>query len=208
MEIALIRHARPGRWIGDGPADPELNNTGREQTSLLVEHMTQTHAPRLTAIYSSTMSRAVQTAQPLAKRLNLQLHTDPDLVEYDYGMHHYVPTEEIDGDTQQYWDDLQSGWYGGQPLDTAKFQERVVSAIDKISVDHDDNDFIAIICHGGVISAYLSYVLDSRRIILFEPDYTSISRVLINRHGYRYLRSAGETPHLGFSDWNAIGRVI
>lgn len=208
MEINLIRHARPQRWEGPGPADPRLSELGVAQTERLVDHLTQPAAPQCAGVYASTMTRAVQTAQPLADRAKLPLRTDADLVEYDHGMSFYVPNEEYEGDFQEYWDDLQAGWYGGRPLDTAALRDRVVRAVDRIVAAHGPDDLVAIICHGGVISSYLSWVLESRHILFFEPDYTSMSRVLVNRHGRRYLRSAAESPHLGFAEWNVAGRVV
>lgn len=201
MEIALIRHARPERWEGSGPADPSLNETGRAQAQVLVNHLSQNGSPSFAGVYSSTMARAVETARPIADQYGLALHTDGDLVEYDHGMNFYIPTEEIEGDFEKYWADLQAGWYGGQSIDLPHFQSRVVAGIDRIIAAHADDDLVAVVCHGGVISAYLSSVVGNSHPLFFEPDYTSINRVGISANGRRYLLSANETPHMGFAAW-------
>lgn len=201
MEIALIRHARPNRWEGNGPADPQLNELGQAQAETLVSHLCRTEGPPLAGVYSSTMARAMETARPLADECGLPLNTESDLVEYDHAMNFYIPTEEIEGDFERYWADLQAGWYGGQPIDLPKFQARVVAGIDRIIARHANEDFVAIVCHGGVISAYLSSVVGNSHPLFFEPDYTSINRVGVSATGRRYLLSANETPHMGFAAW-------
>src|SRR5699024_9584096 len=66
VEIALIQHARPERWEGDGPADPQLTLQGISQAQRLVDHLTGPSAPTFHGLYCSTMTRAVETASPLA----------------------------------------------------------------------------------------------------------------------------------------------
>lgn len=149
------------------------------------------------------MTRAVETASPLARTLGLELHTLPDLVEYDHELNFYLPTEDIREDFEQYWANLQKGLYVGHQIDLQAFQERVVAAIDQIIDSHEEDDRVAIICHGGVISAYLSSVLSNSQPLFFEPEYTSISRVHVYPGGRRHVLSANETPHLGFSGWKS-----
>src|SRR5690625_6314843 len=68
---------------------------GISQAQNLVDHLAGPAAPTFTSLYSSTMTRAVETASPLARKLGLSLHTDADLVEYDHGLPFYIPTEDI-----------------------------------------------------------------------------------------------------------------
>lgn len=201
MEIALIRHARPARVEHATAADPALDESGRRQAKLLADHLTAPDAPRIAAVYSSPMLRARQSAQPLADALGLTPGYDEDLVEYDHGMSFYIPTEEIEGDFEQYWADLQRGLYGGRQIDLPAFQARVTGAIDRIIAAHRPTDLVAVYCHGGVISAYLAGVVGSASPLFFEPEYTSISRVLVAESGRRQLLSAAETPHRGFHGW-------
>src|SRR5690625_2793126 len=147
------------------------------------------------------MARAVQTAAPLARALGLPLTTDPDLVEYDHGLNFYIPTEEIDSDFENYWSNLQRGWYGGHQLDLPAFHKRVTGAIDRVGEDNGDDDRVAIVCHGGVISAFLAATLGNSKPLFFEPDYTSLTRVHVYPGGRRHVVSANETPHMGFWAW-------
>ena len=75
-----------------------------------------------------------------------------------------------------------------------QFRRDVVDAIDGLA-SSTDGDRLAIVCHGGVINAYLSQVLLLPGTMFFEPAYTSVSRV-IWRDGHRQLVSVNEVPHL------------
>ena len=57
-------------------------------------------------------------------------------------------------------------------------------------------EVVAVVCHGGVINAYVSAVLGLADPIFFEPEYTGFSRVLVSRGGTRSIRSLNEAPHL------------
>lgn len=203
VEIVLIRHAQPQRWEGEGRADPQLTLHGRSQAQQLVEFLTGEQAPSFQGLYSSTMTRAVETAAPLARALGLESHALPELVEYDHELNFYLPTEDIQEDFEEYWENLQKGFYVGHEIDLPAFQARVVGAIDRVIDAHDGDDRVAIICHGGVISTYLSSVLGNSQPLFIEPEYTSISRVHVYPEGRRHVLSANETPHLGFSGWES-----
>lgn len=203
MEIALIRHAQPQRWESDEPADPELTTKGVTQANLLAKHLSQPDAPVFQGLYSSTMTRAIETATVLENALGLTLNTVNNLVEYDHHLNFYLPTEDIEEDFETYWANLQQGNYVGHVIDLDAFQSRVVAAIDHIIESHQHNERIAIVCHGGVISAYLSSVVGNSQPLFFEPEYTSISRIHIYPGGRRHVLSANETPHLGFRGWDS-----
>ena len=63
-------------------------------------------------------------------------------------------------------------------------------------------DKIAVVCHGGVINAYLAHILnlDSAKQGVHEhffyPNYTSIHRVAAARSGERSVVTINETSHL------------
>jgi probable phosphoglycerate mutase len=55
---------------------------------------------------------------------------------------------------------------------------------------------VAVVCHGGVINAWLSHLLELERLFLFEPLYAGVSRFLAARSGERSVRSLNEASHL------------
>jgi len=70
-------------------------------------------------------------------------------------------------------------------------------SIETMIADHSGQT-IAIVCHGGVINAYLVHVLGLTVNVqgFFYPNYTSIHRVAAARSGERSIVTINETSHL------------
>lgn len=192
MELLLIRHALPERVEGSsGPADPGLTDAGRQQAELLADYLA---SERIDAVYSSPMRRAVETAAPLAARLGVTPVVVEEVAEYDRHSNEYVPIEELKaaGDPRFYDPGLLAG------VDPPHvFAERVVTAVERVVAAHP-GAAAAIVCHGGVINAYLAAVLglDVEPPGFFYPNYTSIHRVAAARSGERSILALNETAHL------------
>ena len=116
------------------------------------------------------------------------------VAEFDKDADSYVPMEELKASGDPRWHEIVGGGYFG---DTSpdEFQSTVVRTVERIIADNPGGR-VAIVCHGGVINAYLAHVLDLDDLLFFEPAYTSISRVVASRRGHRMLLSANETAHL------------
>ncbi|HEY8543519.1 MAG TPA: histidine phosphatase family protein [Acidimicrobiales bacterium] len=189
MELLLIRHARPNRDDGSGgPADPGLSPVGRRQAEALADWLA---GERIDAIYASPMRRAQETAAPLAERLGLKVTPEPDIAEYDAGAASYIPIEELKAAGDPRWMEL--------PDDVPAFQARVVEAVERIVADHASGR-VAMVCHGGVVNVYLSWVLKTAQELFFLPHYTSVSRVLASGDGRRSIDSINEVGHLKVAD--------
>jgi probable phosphoglycerate mutase len=187
----MIRHALPVRVDGgDGPADPALGDPGRRQAQLLVEYLA---GETIAALYTSTMRRAIQTAEPLGTALGLTVTTVDDLCEWDRAATTYLPLEELKaaGDPRF----TESSVADSAIL--AAFTLRAVPAIEAI-VERHPGERVAVICHGGVINVYLAHVLGLApgSSMFFYPNYTSISRVVAARDGRRTIVTVNETSHL------------
>ncbi|MGY6499549.1 MAG: histidine phosphatase family protein [Acidimicrobiales bacterium] len=191
MELILIRHALPVRIDdGDGPADPDLSPTGHEQAGALAAWMAE-HSP-VDAVWSSPMRRARQTARPLEETFGLEAVVDADLREFDADETHYIPMEELRGSDDPRWRELIERL--GAPEQFA-FRDVAAAAVERV-VDANPGRRVAVVCHGGVVNAYLSTILGIDRPLFFEPTYTSISRVMASTRGHRSLVSVNEIPHL------------
>lgn len=185
MELLLIRHARPTREeSNDGPADPGLSPVGLRQAEALADWL---GGDRIDALYSSPMRRASETAAPLAERLGLKITTEPDIAEYDASAASYIPIEELKAAGDPRWMQL--------PDDIPGFQQRVVDAVERIVAAHGSGT-VALVCHGGVLNVYLSWVLKAEQALFFLPHYTSVSRVLASSDGRRTIDTVNETAHL------------
>lgn len=194
MELWLIRHALPVREERtSGSADPGLSEEGADQARRLADWWAPFGAD---ALVTSPMRRAVETAGPLADRLGLEPEIVDDIAEYDAHLPTYVPVEELLADPESFAR-VAEEWLSPEAESARQeFRDRVVTAVDAIAERHAGSDRVAIVCHGGVINAYLTSVLFLPGTMFFEPFYTSVNRV-IRRGSAKQFVSANEIPHLG-----------
>jgi len=195
MELLLIRHALPVRKEGvEGPADPALSEDGHRQASLLAAYLAD---EALDAVYASPLQRARQTAAPVAEVQNLPLIIDEGVAEYDRLHNEYVPIEELKAANDPRWQAILAGDLGVPDLDPFEFRANVVRAVEAIIERHPGRTKIAVVCHGGVINAYVSHMLGMPDPTgFFYPNYTSIHRVAAARSGERSVLAINETAHL------------
>jgi probable phosphoglycerate mutase len=194
VELLLIRHALPERReLVDGPADPELAAAGRAQAGHLAAYLA---SERLHAIYSSPMRRAVETAAALAEQQGLAVGLVDDVAEWDRHSNEYVPVEELKRTKDPRWQQLLDGVWPARETTPAEFQAIVVAAIERVVRAHPSQK-VAIVCHGGVINAFLGHVLGvAGSTEFFYPNYTSIHRIAAARSGERSILTVNETAHL------------
>lgn len=192
MQLWLIRHALPVR-VEDAPgaADPELSAAGLAQAERLADWLRH---ERLDAVWSSPLRRARETAAPLVRALGVDPVIDDDLAEFDRYADFYIPIEELRAEGDPRWQELVDGTWAADDRGR-DFGERLLAAMDRVIAAHPGGD-VAVVCHGGVINAYLAHVLGLAEPMFFHPDYTGISRVIAARSGERSIASINETAHL------------
>jgi 2,3-bisphosphoglycerate-dependent phosphoglycerate mutase len=200
-DLLLIRHgesqaANPDLPfpLVDGHADPALDPNGRDQAELLADRLAGTS---IDAIYVTTLRRTAQTAAPLAERLGLTPHVEPDLREvhlgnWEAGLYRKMVAENHPI-AQQMW--AQERWDvipGAEPA--SEFAARVGGAMRRLAAAHPDQR-LAVIVHGGVIGQALALASGSRPFAFLGADNASISRVVMA--GERWIvRGFNDTAHL------------
>ena len=192
MELILVRHGLPVRQeLASGRADPELSAAGRQQAQSVADWL---EGEGIDAIYTSPMRRARETAAPLATRLNCAPVVHDAIAEYDRAASHYIPMEELKREDYAAWKEFVDGGYGDD-YDMATFARTVAAGMEEIINCHRGRRVVAF-CHGGVINAWASHVLDMRPSLFVDVAYGSISRFLCASTGERNIRSLNETGHL------------
>jgi 2,3-bisphosphoglycerate-dependent phosphoglycerate mutase len=87
--LYLVRHGRTAgntvRYVGWG--DEPLDDVGREQAHALAAQLAD---EPIDVVYSSPLSRALDTARPLAEAHGAPLHVREELKEIDYGAYQDV----------------------------------------------------------------------------------------------------------------------
>ncbi len=194
VEVILIRHAIPvRRELESGAADPELSDHGWQQAHLLAQYLA---AESLDAIYASPMVRARQTAEPVAEHFGLDLSLVDGVAEFDRHSEWYVPVEELKATNDPRWLDMLSGQWTATNETEEEFVTRVVTSVEAIIARHGSQR-VAVVCHGGVINAYVASILGlENKRGFFYPNYTSIHRIAAARTGERSVVTLNETSHL------------
>lgn len=198
MELVLVRHGLPMRVENEPgvPADPPLSEVGRDQARRVADWL----APEgFDVVYSSPMRRAVETAEPLAERLGLEVTIDDELAELDRGHHFYVPVEELKATGDPRYQQLLEGTlYGDIDMDT--FGQVASLAVQRV-LEANAGKRIVLFAHGGVINAFASKQLGLDRWFFFPPGYTSITRFKMSEWGNGItIYSLNELAHLRPTD--------
>ena len=197
MELLLIRHAQPVQIVqAEGAADPHLTERGKKQAAALAAYL---GVEPIAGVWSSPMVRARETATPLAERLGVEVLVDVELAEYDRDATSYIPVEELKANKDERWFAMVEGSFDAGGVDPVAFQAGVVRAIEHV-IAGNPGGLVAVVCHAGVINAYVGHILGITRPLWFEPRYTSINRVLASRQGDRSVQALNETGHLRGTD--------
>ena len=194
MELLIIRHARPVAEIrseGEGSADPPLSPVGIKQAEVTAEFL---KSQGVQHAVSSTMLRAIQTAEPFAKQTGLEVEIIDDLKEADFDRNSYTPVEEMDPDDpfiKEYLENLES-IFGG---DFEGFKKRTTGAFDYL-IENNKGSTVAVFCHGMVMGVYLQTILGHNDPVTLQPDYCGITRITASSSGLRSVRTFNETSHV------------
>jgi probable phosphoglycerate mutase len=187
MELLLVRHGLPERTADT--SDPPLSATGFEQAQRVAHWL----APEpIEAVYSSTMLRAVQTAEPFVAAHGHTLSQHDGICEFDRATGTYIPMEELKRENYEAWQALANGQHN---IDIEDFTRVVVASLEEMIAAHPGQK-VAVFCHGGVVNVWTAHVLGFPPRLFFEPAYTSIHRFMCARSGQRNVLSLNETAHL------------
>ena len=153
MEIVLVRHGLPMRVeTTDGvAADPSLSRIGLMQAAQASDWLA---GMGIDAIYASPLQRAIETAEPFAKRSGLKVVIEEDVSEFDRDSSTYIPMEELKAQDYEAWKAFVNGGYGDD-VDMLSFQATVVRGVESI-IDRHSGERVAVFCHGAVSYTHLT----------------------------------------------------
>ena len=174
-KVYLIRHALPA-FIDDrkmciGITDLPLSNQGKAQAAAMAAHL-----PPVTAVFSSPLRRAVQTAQALGRPITIL----PELRELHFGEWDGLSFDQI----RQRYPELYKA-RGSDPalsmpgaedpdIGLIRFREAMEEAAKAAPGD------FAVVAHGGIIARFLQSVTGVWR----KPDYTEVVRLVYTADGF------------------------
>lgn len=152
--IIAVRHGETA-WNVDariqGQMDIGLNDKGRQQAQRVGKALS---GEAVTAIYSSDLGRAFETAQSIAEAAGMQVVPQTGLRERGFGMFEGKTFDEI----QETWPDHATHWRkripdweppeGGESL--LQLRERVSRTAQALAARHTGEQ-IVLVAHGGVL---------------------------------------------------------
>lgn len=176
--VLLIRHGRSADVVPGSPesVDPPLHVDGVRQATAVGERLSSSP---LSAVYSSHLRRAHDTARAIARHHGLTVGVHPELEEVrlgDWGEGEFRrraaarDPEFLAWAAQGTWDGIPNG-EGDAP-----FRKRVSTKINELAASHI-GETIAVVVHAGVINAFIAHSLKIPRTMWMVTENTSISIV-------------------------------
>ncbi len=148
-KVYLVRHGQTAWNLGEvfrGRADVPLDETGKKEVHLAGEALKN---ETIHAIYSSPLSRSLETAENIAKFQNIKVIPFDPIVDISYGEWEGKPLAEV----QEKFPELYALWLkapnkvhfpGGESLDEVKL--RTMAAVESL-VEKHNNENIALVAH-------------------------------------------------------------
>ena len=162
LRIFLIRHGET-EWnkVGrlQGNSDVKLTPEGLRQARLLAEHG---DFPALDVIYSSDLSRAIETAKFLAARFDLPVRLASELREINFGDWEGQSISELLKAHPKSFGRFFTAPERCHPPNGETFleaQARVMNVVRNIIAEHE-NQNVAVVAHGAVNRLILGAALD------------------------------------------------
>jgi ribonuclease H / adenosylcobalamin/alpha-ribazole phosphatase len=197
----LLRHGQTElsverRYSGRG--NPPLTELGRRQADAAATYLGQRGG--ITAVVSSPLQRAYDTAATAAKALGLDVTVDDDLIETDFGDWEGLTF----GEAAQRDPDVHGRWLrdtsvappgGGESFDVVA--QRVRRARTRIISEHGDAS-VLVVSHVTPIKTVLRLALDAGQGILYRLhlDLASLSIAEFYPDGGSSVRLVNQTAYL------------
>ena len=198
--LLLLRHgqtelSRQRRYSGRG--NPELTDTGRRQASDAARYLSAKGG--ISAVVSSPLQRAYDTARAAADALGLTVRVDDDLIETDFGEWEGLTFLEA----AEHHPELHGRWLrdtslappGGESFDDV--QHRIERVRDRIIADHGPTT-VLVVSHVTPIKTLLRLALGAGSSVLYRLhlDLASLSIAEFYPDNGASVRLVNDTSYL------------
>ncbi|MBI5958134.1 MAG: histidine phosphatase family protein [Chloroflexi bacterium] len=222
MHLLLVRHGQSYVNLDDwqnGYVDIGLTPLGQQQAELvslwLAKHI------QITALYTSTMARAIETTAYVTRAAGVVAQPDDRIREY--GNCHPdgrpLPPEAMPVKYPDYWSTTHPyKLMNGEGESWMMFRARVGAFIDDVLARHagtTPESTVVVVCHGGVIDAVFDFIINNgayRRmeLLTYNTGITHWEYNAQSTHEPWGLRAHNMTYHLAATNghWaEVLGRV-
>jgi phosphoserine phosphatase len=196
--LLLIRHGRTNLQNEDrywGSTDIPLSDEGIRQAKQISARLS---GEKITHIYSSTLSRARDTAKTTAEAHHKTITACAELNEFNFGYAEGLTYKEIEKQHPSLAKELARmgdiTFPGGESLD--KFFIRTQSFLKRLE-KHQSQDVIAVVAHAGSLRMLICHLLELDQHYWYKLfiDYASLSIVDTYQH-ISIISALNDTSHL------------
>jgi broad specificity phosphatase PhoE len=196
--LLLVRHGvtlSTGKRAG-GRTDASLTDEGQAQAAAIADRLARRS---VTAVYTSPIVRAVETARPIADRHDLEIVPTDGVQELDHGRWTDRPLKQMARTNLFEWvvrTPSRTSLPDGESFVSA--QGRAVSAIEEIVAGLRDRATIVVTSHADIIKLitahYVGMPLDAFQRLIIQP--ASLTTLLLPKHGDARLVGFNDVSHL------------
>lgn len=197
--LLVVRHglsATNKAKVFTGQFDAPLDPLGHRQAACTAEYLSETY--QIDAIYSSDLSRAMDTARPTAEKFGLPIHAVPEIRELDVGHWQHLSHTEVEKrypEEYRQWK-LNPGYVqfpGGESY--AMMQKRCENAFDRIAAENDGKT-VVVFTHGGVLRALVCGWLGYEMSKAHELPLAANASITV----VRYKNGRAEVVTMGYDE--------
>ena len=182
--IVLVRHGQTEFNRTDrfrGRIDVPLNETGRWQAERAAAAIRERF--RISAIYSSPLSRAMQTAEAIGRASNVDVQSLPGILDFCYGEWEGRAVAEVEQTCPEQYRLFVTAPHratipGGESL--RSFRRRLASSAEYIAAAHQ-SETVVLVGHRMVCRVLACYLLGLRNADLPRVDMDTASISLFER---------------------------
>ena len=201
VKFIIVRHGfslgnKEGRFTGQ--LDVPLDEIGYAQAECAARHILDNF--KIDVIYSSELSRAYDTALPVAKALGLEINRRKGLNEVDVGLWAGKLIDDVEKEFPESFALYKaspglSHFDGGESY--AELRERVVAEFHKLA-EENEGKTVLVAVHGGVIRSLVAAWLDIPLERLTDVPRASNASITVAEYetGKAKLKLVGYTGHL------------
>jgi len=201
--VLLVRHGQSQgnaeqRFGGHSPTP--LSELGHRQAEATARALA---AERVTAVYSSDLLRAVQTAEPLARATGLEITRTPSLRERSVGLLEELTFEEAAATHPDEYAallrrDFEHVLAGGESY--RQLLDRAAAELDR-AVEHHRGGAVALFSHAGTICILALHLMGALDAPHLKPVWLSsancgASRFSVEHGGLVRVEALNDTRHL------------
>jgi broad specificity phosphatase PhoE len=188
-----VEHRLPGQLPG-----VTLNDTGRKQAARLADAL---HILPISAIISSPLERARDTAEIIAQGRGLSVQLEPDLMDTNVGNWAGKVYDELSKNDPAWKTFVRDPTVAPEGVETfPQVQQRVVAAVERWRTRENIGAYPAFVAHADIIKLLIAHYtgLEAGRAGSLFIDNASVSLVELDGDQRPRVIGIGWSPHPGW----------